>query len=268
MKIFNWIFSIFCILCLPVYGFHIGSILMCLLGIASLPIDAIKGMWRKIPANKILRPLIIGFLFTIFVFLVPTETTNSNNNTITENSSQEAIEEISTEKDIEEPIINNLNIEQTEVEVNKETKLEEIEVSEQNVTEEIETEETENQNTQTELSTEIKIKTLDIPAYSGKPYIEINGNVPQFVDSDMTTTSYEYYSELDDLGRCGVALACIGQDLMPTEERGNIGSIKPTGWHSVKYDIVDGKFLYNRCHLIGYQLTGENANENNLITDI
>ena len=106
----------------------------------------------------------------------------------------------------------------------------------------------------------------EIPAYSGSPYVVINNNIPYFTESDYTTNSYEYYSELDSLGRCGVCVASIGKDLMPTEERGTIGSVKPTGWHTVKYDNVDGKYLYNRCHLIGYQLSGENANTKNLIT--
>lgn len=105
-----------------------------------------------------------------------------------------------------------------------------------------------------------------IPAYSGSPYVNINGGTPNFSKSDLTTKSYEYYSNLDSLGRCGVVYACIGRDIMPTEGRGSIGMIKPTGWHTVKYDCVDGKYLYNRCHLIGFQLTGENANEENLIT--
>lgn len=91
-------------------------------------------------------------------------------------------------------------------------------------------------------------------------------NIPSFTEKEITTEAYECYSELDELGRCGVAEACIGEELMPTEERGNIGMAKPTGWQTVKYDCVDGKYLYNRCHLIGYQLTGENANEKNLIT--
>ena len=105
-----------------------------------------------------------------------------------------------------------------------------------------------------------------VPEYFGSEYIIINDNVPEFAESDFTTESFEEYSELDSLGRCGVAFANIGQDLMPTEERGSIGYIKPSGWQTVKYDIVDGKYLYNRCHLIGYQLTGENANPKNLIT--
>ncbi len=110
------------------------------------------------------------------------------------------------------------------------------------------------------------VSLSNIPTFSGKPYVAINNNVPSFSDSDLTTKSYEYYSELDRLGRCGVVIACVGQDLMPTEDRGSIGQVKPTGWHTVKYDCVDGKYLYNRCHLIGYQLSGENANTQNLIT--
>lgn len=106
----------------------------------------------------------------------------------------------------------------------------------------------------------------DIPEYTLNPYVIINNNEPSFSDSDYESEEFEKYSDLDILGRCGVAMANIGINLMPTEERGSIGMIKPTGWHTVKYDIVDGKYLYNRCHLIGYQLTGENANEKNLIT--
>lgn len=106
----------------------------------------------------------------------------------------------------------------------------------------------------------------NLPAYAGEPYVVVNGNQPYFEESDLTTTSYESYSELDAWNRCGVTMACISTDLMPTEERGSIGQVKPTGWQTVKYDCVDGKYLYNRCHLIGYQLTGENANKQNLIT--
>ena len=106
----------------------------------------------------------------------------------------------------------------------------------------------------------------DIPAYSGTPYVEINGNQPTFTDDELTTEAFETYSDLDDLGRCGVTFACVGQEIMPTESRGNISSVKPTGWVQNQYDFVDGKSLYNRCHLIGFQLTGENANKNNLIT--
>ena len=97
-------------------------------------------------------------------------------------------------------------------------------------------------------------------------YLYLNNNIPTFTDEEKKLESFEHYSSLDNLGRCGVAFASVSKDTMPTEERGSIGSIKPTGWQSVKYEIVSGGYLYNRCHLIGYQLTGENANEENLIT--
>ena len=105
----------------------------------------------------------------------------------------------------------------------------------------------------------------NIPAYEGKPYIELMGNQPSFGQLDGTH-SFEEYSNLDALGRCGPALASVGRDLMPTEKRGPIGQIKPSGWHTIRYDIIEKKYLYNRCHLIGYQLTAENANPQNLIT--
>lgn len=106
----------------------------------------------------------------------------------------------------------------------------------------------------------------EIPEYDGDPYVVIDDNEPSFTEEEVTDEAYEYYSELDELGRCGVAEASIGEEIMPTEERESIGQVKPSGWQTVKYDFVDGKYLYNRCHLIGFQLTGENANEKNLIT--
>ena len=111
-----------------------------------------------------------------------------------------------------------------------------------------------------------KIDILNVPDYIYQEYVEINNNIPYFEESDLSDESFEKYSELDNLGRCGVAYANIGVDIMPTEKRGSIGMIKPTGWHTVKYNHIDGKYLYNRCHLIAYQLSGENANEKNLIT--
>ena len=107
---------------------------------------------------------------------------------------------------------------------------------------------------------------VETPDFSGQPYVVLNNNQPNFTDKDITEKAYEFYSELDALNRCGYTMACIGPELMPTEERGSIGQVKPSGWQTVKYDCVDGKYLYNRCHLIGFQLTGENANERNLIT--
>lgn len=109
----------------------------------------------------------------------------------------------------------------------------------------------------------------DIPAFSGEDYIVLNGNVPNFTENDLTLGTGEYYSELDNLGRCGTAFAVLDRSMLPTEEREGIGQIKPSGWHQNRYEgIVDSSppYLYNRCHLIAYALSGENANEKNLIT--
>lgn len=114
--------------------------------------------------------------------------------------------------------------------------------------------------------TDVPFAVDDIPAYDGQPYAVVNDNMPFFDTTAIPTNSVEFYSELDELGRCGVTYANVGQDIMPTEKRGNISSVKPTGWQSAQYDHVDGKHLYNRCHLIGFQLSAENANKQNLIT--
>ena len=130
------------------------------------------------------------------------------------------------------------------------------------ISEQVETEKT----TAEETTAEVVSTALEIPDFSGEAYVVLADNIPTFTQSDMITEGYEFYSELDELGRCGYAMACVGPETMPQEERGSIGQVKPTGWQTVKYDFVDGKYLYNRCHLIGYQLTGENANRQNLIT--
>ena len=106
----------------------------------------------------------------------------------------------------------------------------------------------------------------DIPEFSGEPYVVLEDNRPNFPEEEWSAEPFEEYSPLDSLGRCGPAYACVGLETMPTEERGSIGQVKPSGWQTAKYDNVDGKYLYNRCHLLGFQLTGENANEENLIT--
>ncbi len=111
-----------------------------------------------------------------------------------------------------------------------------------------------------------QVSSADIPAYSGAAYVELDGNQPNFTQDDLTTEAFERYSELDSLGRCGVAYANICRELMPNGPRGEIGSVKPSGWVTAKYDVIEGKYLYNRCHLIGFQLAGENANDKNLIT--
>ena len=122
-------------------------------------------------------------------------------------------------------------------------------------------------NNQVAINNQTSFDLSNIPEFDGKnPYLIINNNEPEFPEEDFNTKSFEKYSDLDNLGRCGVAYANVSKDTMPTEARGDISKIKPTGWHAVKYDCVEGKYLYNRCHLIGYQLTAENANKQNLIT--
>lgn len=120
--------------------------------------------------------------------------------------------------------------------------------------------------TESSLQKQKKVTGDNLPDYSGDMTVTVNNNKPDFISKDLTTKSYESYSSLDEEGRCQAAEACVGEDIMPTEKRGAIGMIKPTGWHTAKYENVDGKYLYNRCHLIAYQLTGENANKRNLIT--
>lgn len=110
------------------------------------------------------------------------------------------------------------------------------------------------------------LKVSEIPPYAGEPFVVINEGQPMFRTEELVTEAYEYYSPLDELGRCGVTMACVGREIMPTEDRESISQVKPTGWVQNFYDFVDGEALYNRCHLIGFQLTGENANEKNLIT--
>ncbi len=122
-------------------------------------------------------------------------------------------------------------------------------------------------STDSVLSAPSEFSLSEIPAYSGDAYTAVNDNIPYFSDEEYTTDAFELYSSLDSLSRCGTAFANICPELMPTEERGEIGSIFPSGWHTVKYNnLIDGNYLYNRCHLIGYQLAGENDNEKNLIT--
>jgi len=117
-----------------------------------------------------------------------------------------------------------------------------------------------------ELTDTETVTLTNLPPYSGTPYVVLEDNVPDFPQEDMTATGFESYSELDSLGRCGVAYACVSQETMPAEKREDIGSVHPSGWNQARYDFVDGESLYNRCHLIGFQLTGENANEEKLIT--
>lgn len=196
--------------------------------------------------------------FCLFGITLPPTEPIDNSTAIAENNNTENIVDSNNTdvNNIETNDIENDNIEEDNVEPHQTPEVLE--------NAEIEIDVTKNESND---FTEVKKQSLsNIPPYNNVPYVVINDNIPFFHDTDLTSDSYEKYSNLDELGRCGVAIASIGKDIMPIEERGNIGNIKPSGWHSVRYQGIDGNYLYNRCHLIGYQLAAENANEKNLIT--
>ena len=293
IDILQWCFVAFCLLLAIGVGFGAGCIMLLATAALALPIKPIRNVWntvlgvRKIieidepdakwwelkkkkaqkkrraekedqKSRKMLKPLIIGVVFIIAFSLgmgqmesneppadpgIGIESSSSaTDETASSETSTDATEE-SSEPETEAPTEDTTS------------------TSEPTTTPTVDNKEPELSN-----PTDTSFDISSIPAYSGKAYIAVNNNIPYFTDNELTTTSYEYYSSLDSLGRCGVTYACVGTDLMPTEDRGSIGQVKPTGWQTVKYDIVDGKYLYNRCHLIGYQLSGENANTRNLIT--
>ncbi len=277
----GWVFVVFCLLLALGAGACVGSLLLVITAVLALPIKPIRGIWDKllgvqnIPAipegdnarwyelnkksaqkkqraerenkkqRKALKPAIIAIAFCISFSLAlatsETPTTPSADSPSTSQSTEPPASE-TVLPEVAEPTIDPA----TEQGTTTPPTTDEVTVPTDPVT--------------------ISYSLSDIPAYSGSPYVALNNNVPYFTDSEFTTTSFETYSNLDALGRCGVAYANVGLDTMPTEERGSIGQVKPSGWHTVKYDCVDGKYLYNRCHLIGYQLTAENANTQNLIT--
>lgn len=247
-----WFVCVFLFLFPLIYGINIGTILITLIAIAGLPIEPIRNLWKTVFKNKFTPLIKGGILFVLFIVatqFLPIEdtiTTEPNNTEIVYDSENSEIN-----SEIDDVIAGNTESE-----------------SESNKPSESESEsEIQKPSTPTQLPTKPSVTVSSVPAYSGKSYVALNNNKPSFDTNDLSPVSYEYYSNLDSLGRCGVVYACIGQDIMPTEERGSIGSVKPTGWHTVKYNgVVDGNYLYNRCHLIGFQLTGENANEKNLIT--
>ena len=221
-----------------------SMILFAAVTVMMIPIKQIDELWNKLLKGKPqwIRAVILGFVFVIACMISPlSDDTDKISNTEQIEISSEEVTETEPETETE-----------SETETETQTQTEEvIKDSESNVG---------------TITANNNVSLDSIPAFSGSPYVAINDNVPYFTDSEMTTTAFENYSSLDSLGRCGIAYANICKDIMPTEERGEIGSVKPSGWRTVKYDVVSGKYLYNRCHLIGFQLAGENANTKNLIT--
>lgn len=240
LKVLNWIVFLFFILSALVYMPSVASVVLLLCAALTLPFECFKEkVWGRLPekVSRIVKPVLVLMLFILAATMVPGGSGIDSSdgagtddvNFVTELSTDagdSGVEDVSSES------------------VAGDSKSSEAGVS--NIRE--------------------IVSNMEIPSYSGSPYVVINNNNPYFLRSELVANSFENYSALDSKGRCGVAYACVGKETMPTEDRGAIGSVKPSGWHTVKYDIVSGKYLYNRCHLIGYQLSAENANEKNLIT--
>ena len=264
----QWSVSVLLILFGLLAAPSVSMVFFFLAGAATMPIELIKKLWSKIPIKgNWFKPTIIAIVACIALGGLPSATANKDaNSSVIEETTEQKVSSESTEKETE-PIVSN-----TSVAIEPETETEPKQEPEQKVVTPTEKEDTQIEKTDTQVAktdeltvSSVEISLSDIPVYSGNAYVEINGNVPYFNDSELITTAFENYSNLDSLGRCGIAYANICKDIMPTEERGAIGSVKPTGWQTIKYDCVDGKYLYNRCHLIGFQLAGENANTKNLI---
>ncbi len=240
-----------------------SAIIFLAAGAFLLPIPVVRNFFAKY-LKKAGLPIRIGasvIVWLVAACLFPASTTTEIEAPI------EVVEEVEETASIEDDsITTKLETEEDDVEVTstetpttaKKTAIEKNEKSATNSSD----------NSNSSNSSSTAVATSELPVYSGSAYTVINNNVPGFSASDMTRTdAFETYSSLDSLGRCGVAYANICKEIMPTSERGAIGSVRPSGWHTVKYNgVVDGNYLYNRCHLIGYQLSGENANNKNLIT--
>lgn len=287
--ILAWVFVVFCLLMAIGCGSVLGSILFILTAVLSVPLKIVRNLWNKVlgikeipnlpedtPAKwyeakkkksrrhircgrrsekrRLFKPLIIAMAFIIsFAVAIGNSETVNTADSVKESTEVASIEATEAVQETVAPTVKPKPTETPKPTATPTATPEPTKTPEPTPV------------VVAKVSEEFSLS--NVAAYSGKPYVEINQNVPYFADSELSTTSYEYYSDLDSLGRCGVCIASVGQDIMPTEKRGDIGSVKPTGWHTVKYaGVVDGNYLYNRCHLIGYQLTGENANNKNLIT--
>lgn len=249
-----------------------AMVLFAAVTILLLPISKVDDLWKDLLGSKPkwIKGTSLLVVFIIACLIAPTSNTSTTEvaniqptEVISiESTETETIEIINTEstEDTEEAITD------TETEIATEAKTETSTAEDKTTASETATNDQKTTTSKNTTSTAMSVSLSDIPAYSGSPYVAVNNNIPFFTDNEMTTTAFETYSNLDNLGRCGIAYANVCTEIMPTEERGSIGQVKPSGWHTVKYDIVSGKYLYNRCHLIGYQLSAENANTKNLIT--
>ena len=251
-KVIQWIFTAIFGICTLANGFHISTFLLLLATLMLMPIEPIRKFLKD--KIKIKSGLAITLAVIIFFVGILTSPVSESSPDISDNSSVSSL----TESDI------GSKDEVTSSEVS----------SDESTTSNNSSSNVSSSNSEDEVSSSVgtgnatAVKPSDIPAYSGKPYAIINNNIPNFTAAELTQKGYENYSPLDSLGRTQMAVASVGKDTMPAanEERGSISSIKPSGWIQAKYTNISGGWLYNRCHLIGWQLSAENANKSNLIT--
>ena len=264
-----WMFSMFCLSSGFAFMPSLGAVLLLFVGIASMPLRVLRHAWGKLPEKlRFLKPLVLTLLFLVAVFIVPLpEEIEENGQLVTEEGGSLAAGDVEVSGGEESSASDALQGEEASDAIN--TSESSKSQSEKPTGEGVEADH-EKVATLSPEETALNIKAIiaeGLPPYEGEMFVVIHDNVPYFTEEEMTTISYEYYSPLDELERCGPCVASIGQDIMPTQERGDIGHVKPSGWKQAKYTgVVDGSYLYNRAHLIGHQLTGEDANVCNLIT--
>lgn len=247
-KTIQWFFSIFFLLCLTVSGFHFSSLLFIIAAVLMAPIKPLREWLKKYKLKSGLAIILAVVIALAGMMLAPVASSTDD----LEDYKFPSYETISTATNDEVT-----TPEQVETEAPTKS-----------------TEKPTDPPTETPTSASVgkgkavKVNLSSIPDYSGTAYTVINDNIPNFSSEELTTKGYEKYSALDSYGRCGVALASCGKEIMPKdgEERGSISSIKPSGWIQAKYKGISGGYLWNRCHLIGWQLSAENANRSNLIT--
>lgn len=285
--VLQWIFVGLCLIMSIGMGLNVGTIFMIIAAALAVPLKPVKSIWSKvlrIEAVDETQETVPLKWWQLKAKSAQKKTNKENEKKIKNNNSKKAWKPIiitfvfltavivgaSTMETSKQPTLKEPTVSDSSISTEQEdTSSTESDVTTESTTSTPETTQAPSETTKPNepVATEpVSFDLSSIPAFSNKAYVAVNNNTPFFTSTDFTTKSFESYSNLDSIGRCGVAYACVGKDLMPTEERGSIGSVKPTGWQTIKYDNVDGKYLYNRCHLIGYQLSGENANTKNLIT--
>ena len=257
------VFALFGIVVFP----SMGAVIFLLAAAAVLPFAPIRKLWKRIPIKGgWFKPVALFIAFIVACCFSPTpEAEESDSQT----AYTEVVEDISPDEEAEDVTVIAAVPDTPKDDAASPVEDDASPTEDEKTADPVQTETKNEEKTEPDVPDVEPFDVSAVPAYSGKAYTAVNDNVPFFTEADLQKAagSYESYSGLDSLGRCGMCIASVGKDIMPTEERGNIGQVKPTGWQTVKYNgIVDGNYLYNRCHLIGYQLTGENANEKNLIT--